>query len=354
MTTGPFDTAAGMVLDAGERLGIGLLLTRTGRIVGANHVAGRLLGFGASTLVGRTLMEAFLDHRIEELVAGAPRDGAGPLEVSTLGEPRLMLEVRSWPSGAGSAWIAVQDVTEIQRLRRIRAEFIDNLAHELRTPLASVRLLSELLALELDRADVPARAREVARKIDIETARLAQMATELLDLAAIEQGEAPLRREDVELAGVVNDVLERLRPQAQGSGVQLSARTSDDGQATDLTGDRESLSRMIQNLVDNAIKFSPSGAEVEVGVSSGAAGLIVSVADRGPGIPAAERDRVFERFYKVDRARGGPGGTGLGLSIARHIAERHGGRIWVEGREGGGSTFVAELPRRAPGGQAGG
>ncbi len=338
-----------------ERLGIGLLRTDDGRsITDANRSAARLLRFFSPTMTGRTLMEAFLDHRVDELVAGVASGSSGSLDISTTGEPRLVLEVRAWSAPDRSAWISIQDVTEIQRLRRMRAEFIDNLAHELRTPLASVRLLSESLAMELEHADVPARAREIAVKIDVESARLAQMVTELLDLAAIEQGEAPLRIETIDLAEVVTSVLDRLRPQAEGTGVRLNSTVSDASGPAILAGDQESIERLVQNLVDNAIKFSPRGAEVTVTLHQADSELLVEVADQGPGIPESDRDRVFERFYKVDRARGGPGGTGLGLSIARHIAERHGGRIWVESREGVGSRFFVAFPRRAAGDQAAG
>jgi two-component system phosphate regulon sensor histidine kinase PhoR len=342
-------------LAAADRLGAGLMRVDDERIIAeANVTVARLLGFPGRSLVGRTLMEAFLDHRVEELVAGAGEVDAGPIEVMTIAQPRALLEVSAWREEDGAAWVSAQDVTEIQRLRRIRAEFIDNLAHELRTPLASIRLLSEAMALELVRVDVSSRARELAFKIDVESARLAQMVTELLDLAAIEQGESPLRRDAMDLVDVISTVIDRLQPQATGSDVQLSAvlpHTASD--LTRFAGDQESISRMLQNLVDNAIKFSPAGSEVRVRLRSEDSELIVEVSDQGPGIPEADRDRVFERFYKVDRARGGPGGTGLGLSIARHIAERHGGRIWVESREGAGSTFTVALPRSRPDDQAG-
>jgi two-component system phosphate regulon sensor histidine kinase PhoR len=244
-----------------------------------------------------------------------------------------------------TAWVALEDVTELRRLQRIRREFIDNLSHELRTPLATIRLLTELLIGELAELDVPPRVRERVAKIDVETGHPARMVSELLDLARIEQAVDQIDLADVSLPGLVRSVLDRIRTFADGQGVVLVSELADDGSLPAIRADEERLGQLLVNLLHNAVKFSPRGSEVTVRATLTGSDVVISVLDHGPGIPRADLDRIFERFYKVDKARvRGMGGTGLGLSIARHIAEAHGGRIWVESQEGRGSTFHLSIP----------
>jgi two-component system, OmpR family, phosphate regulon sensor histidine kinase PhoR len=331
-----------------DALQIGLVrIDGRGRIVLANEASHRYLGRQPGGLVGKTTMEAFVDHRIADLTRAARRSGSAHLELVSAGEPQLTLTVRArrLPDRAG-LWVVLEDVSELKRLRRIRAEFIDNLSHELRTPLTTVRLLTETLALELDRTPLPPRIRDSIVKIDVETGHLVQMVNELLDLAKIEQGEAPLRLEDVDLGRIVEATLDRLRLYAERQGVRLRGEMP--GLAADRTirGDEERLGQLLINLVHNAVKFSPQGGDVVVRLRPNSAELLLEVQDHGVGIAREDLDRIFERFYKVDRARAREGGgTGLGLAIARHIVERHGGRIWAESEEGKGSLFHVALPR---------
>jgi two-component system phosphate regulon sensor histidine kinase PhoR len=188
--------------------------------------------------------------------------------------------------------------------------------------------------------------RNQVEKLDVETGHLVQMVSELVDLAAIEQGEAPLRLVAVDPNVVVERLLDRVRTFADRQGVTLSAALHDDPAARTLRGDEERLGQLLLNLVHNAVKFTEAGGSVEVRTRVDGDDLLIEVADTGIGIRRADLGRVFERFYKADRARTGTsGGTGLGLSIARHIAERHGGRIWAESEIGKGSTFTVALPR---------
>ncbi|HSH22154.1 MAG TPA: HAMP domain-containing sensor histidine kinase, partial [Candidatus Caenarcaniphilales bacterium] len=190
------------------------------------------------------------------------------------------------------------------------------------------------------------RVRDSIVKIDVETGHLVQMVDELLDLSRIEQGESSLQLGDVDLGAVVDAVLERLGSYAERQGVGLRSEVPPTADARTIRGDRERLGQVVVNLVHNAVKFSNPGGEVVVRVRPGAATLVVEVEDHGVGIPRAELSRIFERFYKVDRARQrGAGGTGLGLAIARHVVERHGGRIRAESTEGVGSRFIVTLPR---------
>ncbi len=314
-------------------------------VVTANETAARLLARSAAGLPGRSVMEAFTDHRLEEIVQAALRTGAaaGELTIRTTDAPTLLVRARRTPGG--DAWLVLEDVSELRRLQRIRTEFIDNLAHELRTPLTTVSLLAETLALDADQ--LPPRTAERIAKIEVETGHLVQMVNELLDLSKIESGSTALVLADVDLAHLASATLERLSLFAERQGVRLVIDVVES--IPRVRGDGERLGQALLNLLHNAVKFSPTGTEVVVRVTATAHEVVVAVVDHGQGIARAALPRVFERFYKGDRARTrGVGGTGLGLSIARHVVEAHGGRIWVESEEGIGSTFAFALPVHGP------
>ncbi len=290
-------------------------------------------------------MEAFIDHGVEDILERARQDGAANGELAAREGERPALVVRARRSPAEGVWLVLEDVTELRRLQRIRAEFVDNLSHELRTPITTVRLLAETLTREMDEAGASARARDMVGKIDVETGHLAQMVSELLDLSRIEQGGAPLYLDDVDLCLVVRGSLERLALFAERQGVALVADLPTE--PIWIRGDDDRLGQVLVNLLHNAVKFSPEGGQVTARASAAEREVVVSIEDHGVGIPRADLDRVFERFYKVDKARvRGKGGTGLGLAIARHIVEGHGGRIWVESVEGQGATFRFAIPLR--------
>ena len=311
------------------------------RVHSANAAAHRALERRPGSLVSRTLMEAFLDHRLEALVRGAAAGVAGVLESESLEGTSLV--VRAGPAAGGGAWVSLENISELVRLRRMRSELIDNISHELRTPLANVRLLTEMLSDDLAEADVSDRVRERVATIDVETGHLVQMINELLDLSRLENAATQIRHDEVELAPLVGATLRRLQTFATRQGVALLARLPEGLPA--VRGDEERLERLLLNLLHNAIKFSPDSGTVIVTADEHPDSVVVSVIDEGVGIPVQDQPRVFERFYKVDRARQrGLGGTGLGLAIARHIAEAHAGRIWLESAEGKGSTFSFALP----------
>jgi two-component system phosphate regulon sensor histidine kinase PhoR len=226
----------------------------------------------------------------------------------------------------------------------MRTEFIDNLSHELRTPITNVNLLAETLARGAD--ELPPRARDRVERIQVEAAQLAQMVSELLDLAAIEAGQ-PLLLSEVDLADVSRAQAERLRVFGERQGVEIVVDAPE--VLPPVRGDAARLGQAILNLVHNAVKFSEPGDRVVVRVAASGDDVTVAVVDEGAGIPRADLGRVFERFYKVDRARQrAVGGTGLGLSIVRHVVEAHGGRITVASDEGVGSTFTITLPVEGP------
>ena len=341
--------AAAWVRDVGvlvDLVGIGVIRVSDDLVVvSANDTAARLLARRSGSLPGRSVMEASTDHRLEEVVRTALQTGSavGEMTIRTADAPTLLVRARRMP--AGDAWLVLEDVTELRRLQRIRTEFIDNLAHELRTPLTTVSLLAETLAL--DAARLPPRTAERIAKIEVETGHLVQMVNELLDLSKIESGSTALVLQDVDLTALAHATVERLALFAERQGVGLVVDA--DPRLPLVRGDGERLGQALLNLLHNAVKFSPAGSDVVIRVGASEHEATLTVTDHGPGIPRAALPRVFERFYKGDRARTrGVGGTGLGLSIARHVVEAHGGRIWVDSEEGRGSTFGFAIPVIGP------
>lgn len=314
------------------------------RVAYANLTAHTYLDRAPGSMVGRTAIEAFIDHRIEAIAARARNQGFGTGEVTIGPEDGITLEIRARRSGVSGVWLVMEDVSELRRLQRIRTEFLENLSHELRTPLSTVSLLAETLARDAEREDatVTPRMRDRIAKIEVETGNLVQMVNELLDLTRIESGRPMLRLHDVNLAELARGSIERLRLFAERQGVELSLTAEADLPL--VRGDADRLGQVLVNLLHNAVKFSPDGGPVTVAVRRQGDEVVTSVSDRGIGIPRSAQARVFERFYKVDRARVRGGGTGLGLAISRHVVQGHDGRIWVESEEGVGSTFSFAIP----------
>jgi two-component system, OmpR family, phosphate regulon sensor histidine kinase PhoR len=329
-----------------ELVGIGVVRVAPDlTVVGANDTAHRLVGRRPGTMVGRSVLEAFTDHHAEEIARTALEAGSAAGELTVRLEQGATLLVRGRRTPGGDAWLVLEDVSELRRLQRIRTEFIDNLSHELRTPLTTVSLLAETLAA--DAGSLPPKAAERVAKIEVETGHLVQMVNELLDLSRIESGFAPDAVDDVDLGRLAATTVERLRLFAERHGATLEVDAPAEVPA--VRGDRERIGQALLNLLHNAVKFSPPGSVVAVRVTPAESEVVVAVEDHGPGIPASDLPRIFERFYKVDRARTrGTGGTGLGLSIARHVVEAHGGRIWAESVEGAGSTFSFAIPVTGP------
>lgn len=258
---------------------------------------------------------------------------------------------RQLPASSPRAYfaISIEDLTELRRLERVRRDFIANISHELRTPLASVRLLAETLEEAIDTD--PERAQEFVEKIENEVQHLSSLVTELLELARIESGQMPMTIEPVGAEQLVREVMARMLPLAQRHRVTL--RTEIAQGETQVAADSKQIARVLVNLVHNAIKFTPSGGEVVIGTRAQEEGRTQQffVRDTGVGIRPEELPRIFERFYKADRARSkadyigpGGGGSGLGLAIARHVVEAHGGRISAQSVPGQGSAFLFTLP----------
>ncbi|HEX9069124.1 MAG TPA: ATP-binding protein [Ktedonobacterales bacterium] len=347
-----------------------VLVTDTSRVVlTANPAALKLLDLPREQVEGR-LIARLLQHYdatnmlIDAMKTGEPRErviqrdttgelwhiGATPLRLGGA----LPGTSRADPDGTYLV-VTIEDLTEIRRLETVRRDFVAHVSHELRTPLASVRLLAETARDAVERD--PAAARGFADRIIGEVDHLRQMVSELLALAQAESGSASLQLEPTDMSGLVEVVMERMRPIATERGVTLLADLPED--VPDAQVDSRRMVQVLTNLVDNALKFTEEGGTVRVtthvNAHDGAKPLLaISVSDTGIGIPQDELPRVFERFYKVDRSRArsasGPhaasqaSGTGLGLAIAKHLVELHGGRIWAESRPGQGSTFTFTVP----------
>jgi two-component system phosphate regulon sensor histidine kinase PhoR len=328
-----------------DLVGVGIVrLTDDLRVEVANTAAHHFLARDAGSMIGHTAIEAVGDHRIEAIARKARDEGSATGEVAVRGEDGARFIVRARRSPILGVWLVLEDVAELRRLQRIRAEFIDNLSHELRTPITTVGLLTETLARDADAAGsaVPAKMRERIGKLEVETGNIAQMVSELLDLARIESGNRPLHLDDVNLGELAAESAERLRPFAERQGVGIRVEVGPD--MPSVRGEAARLGQVFANLIHNAVKFSGQGTEVVVGVRRDGDVLTAWVADRGIGISATDQARIFERFYKADRSRSGRSGTGLGLAIARHVVEDHGGVIRVESAEGAGSTFAFTIP----------
>jgi signal transduction histidine kinase len=233
---------------------------------------------------------------------------------------------------------------ELQRVNKIRRDFVANVSHELKTPATSLKLLAESLEETLE--EDPVQARLFAAQLKRETERLAQLITDLLDLARIESQESMDYPGVVDVRGVLMSVLSRMRRVARKKDITLQWKRFGKAAQYTVRGDETQLTSMFTNLVDNAVKYTPPGGRVEVVGGSEGSEIVVRIADTGIGIPEGKLSRIFERFYRVDKARSkATGGTGLGLSIVRHVAQNHGGRVTVESTPGEGSVFTVHLPR---------
>ena len=297
----------------------------------------------AEGLVDARHGDALAAHLLGSVVDEAVRTGARTRTLELQGPPRRVLEVQAQavPAGGGSdATVAlVQDVTERHHLDAMRRDFVANVSHELRTPGGALGALAEALCQE----DDPAVMRRLGARINAEADRAAGLINDLLDLSRVE-GAAGTRPEPLVAGRLVAEAVARIRAGADERAIRIVQRGTDGAVA--LTADAAQLVSALANLLDNAVKYSDPGSTVEVEVLSGPREVSFRVTDRGIGIPARDHERIFERFYRVDRARSREtGGTGLGLAIVRHVAINHGGRVTVESREGEGSTFALILPR---------
>lgn len=325
-----------------------LLLDSDGHVELCNDSLRRLLGTSGDVR-GRTIMEALRLHELPGVVARASKEGqvlGFELTLPGLEQRCLQINVTALKNLQGlpqGMVLVFHDTTHAKHLENARKEFVANVSHELRTPLSIIKgYVETLLGGAREDPDVALR---FLKTIEKHADRLTFLVEDLLTISRLESGQVVLHRKLIPLAPLITHAIDGLMPLAKDRNVQFDNRISEDIQ---VFADTNRLEQVVCNLADNAIKYGRSGGKVVFEARKTEDGLIeASVADDGPGIPAESRERIFERFYRVDRARSREqGGTGLGLAIVKHIVQSHGGKVWVKSEVGKGSVFYFTLPAR--------
>jgi len=331
------------VLDSGSDAV--LAVDAEGRITFASRAVEPLLQRRPQETVGNPFVWAMPEDQVVQALRDARQTGERQSLIIERPKGRF-LQVSAALIAGGGDWVTLvvfHDVTEAKRLEETRRDFIANVSHELRTPLASIKSVVE--TLQSGALDDKVAALDFLSRADAEVDRLVQMVTELLELSRLESGQAPLAMEPVDVGRMLEQTVERMLSQAKRKGLKLALEIAPD--LPSIVGDAQRLEQAVVNLLDNAIKFTPEGGSVRVSARLVDGAVQVEVEDTGAGISAEKLPRIFERFYKVDRARGDRG-TGLGLAVVKHTVELHGGTISARSREGHGSTFTVTLPASNP------
>jgi two-component system phosphate regulon sensor histidine kinase PhoR len=332
---------AGQILDALDD-GV-LLLDGAGRLLVANPAARSWFGLPDDLRPGLSTRRVVGVPQVSDLAEQAAEAKAPVVGTVSLvfPEPRT-LTMRAFPLAdrgpTGRIVVTMTDITQRRRLEVLRRDFVANASHELKTPVAAVRALAETLLTALP--DDPDAGRRFAERIGREAERLDALVRDLLDLSRVERG--TLDVEPVDLVGLAKEVTGGYADRAEERRVKLHTELRAD---VSIRGDRAQLGLLLSNLLDNAIRHTPAKGSICVRLHTTESRAVLQVADTGEGIPAGELPRVFERFYRVDKARARlTGGTGLGLAIVRHVAEAHGGTVRAQSELGEGSTFTVMLP----------
>ena len=312
-----------------DALPIGVVLADPSGQTKVENVAARAYHGHAAVLV---------QEAVERHVRQAVRGVASGQMVEFIGPPRTVLAIHAIPLEDGGALVTVDDVSERARLDAIRTDFVANISHELKTPVGALAVLAEALV----DMDDPAAARGLAEKVVNEAHRAARTIDDLLELSRTELGGAAAK-DVVPIAQVIDDAVGRAQAAAEHHLIKLSVFNGPGD--LHVVGSHRQLVSAVANLIENAVKYSDTGSEVVVESRLHDGWIEITVTDTGVGIPARDIDRIFERFYRVDRARSrDTGGTGLGLSIVRHVATNHSGEVTVQSREGEGSVFTIRVP----------
>jgi two-component system sensor histidine kinase SenX3 len=298
----------------------------------------RLRNRAAGAYVGARHGEALVAQAIAEELRRARETGPCRRNLDLFGPPRRLLAITASPLAGGGAVAIVDDVSERRRLDAIRRDFVANISHELKTPIGALGALAEAIGVTDDSEVV----HRLAARMAGESLRVGQIIDDLLSLSRIEADETPLS-EQVRIGDVVHEAVLRVQPLADARRITIDV--SGVGATHTVLGDPRQLVAAVSNLLENACKYSDDGSDVAVRSRVERSWVELDVEDHGVGIPSTDLDRVFERFYRVDRARSREtGGTGLGLAIVRHVASNHRGEVRVQSTEGVGSTFTLRLP----------
>ncbi|MHC5063280.1 MAG: ATP-binding protein [Planctomycetota bacterium] len=313
-----------------------------------NSAARRLISLSEDEPIGRSLWELTRITEITKAVDGCIEEGIPTVEEISLSEEHsdLVLRLAAAPfredqGDSIGCVLVLQDLTELRRLEKVRRDFVANVSHELKTPLTAIHGFVEVL--HDDPEMETGQRHSFLTKALAATERLSAILRDLFSLARIEAADGALAKEPVDLGGLTANCLREARAAAEIKGMKLEMHSP--AQPISIIGDPEALATAVSNLLDNAIKYSPEGSQVDLFCDLDDGSARIRVRDQGPGIPASAQERVFERFYRVDKDRSRIlGGTGLGLSIVRNVLSAHGGEVSLESEVGKGSEFTIKLP----------
>jgi two-component system phosphate regulon sensor histidine kinase PhoR len=319
------------------------------RLLFANDAANRLFGLGPAA-VGRLVAEVIRSPKVQEALdatlAGPEPHRAEIAEGWPRGRTRV-LSVQGTPlpgSPPPGAVLVFHDVTEMRHLERVRQDFVANASHELKTPLSAIKAYTETLldgALHDEEVNV-----RFLHQIDEQADRLNRLILDMLNLARLESGEGAYQHGPLRVAPAIVRCVEAQRDRAEAKGLDYALEVDPSAEPAVAIADEEAIRQILDNLTDNAIKYTPDGGRVRVALTASADAITLEVADTGIGIPRDDLPRIFERFYRVDKARSRAlGGTGLGLSIVKHLVGSLGGQVDVDSRLGAGSSFTVRIPR---------
>jgi two-component system phosphate regulon sensor histidine kinase PhoR len=315
-----------------------------GAVLLSNQAATDLLGFTPQQMEGRRLVELTRDYALHQLITRCLNSGEQQHGQIELLRPRRVLSTVATPLRAGGSpgtLLTFHDLTRVQQVETSHREFVSNVSHELRSPLASIKAMVE--TLEDGALGDQKRAPDFLQRIHRDVDRMTRLVNDLLELSRLESGQLPLELRTVDLLPLLQEVAGQFQERAAAQGVALEVQALDG--LPPVQGDPDRLRQVLVNLVDNALKFTPAQGRVAISAGGEGANLVeVRVTDTGFGIAREHLPHVFERFYKAERSRH-EGGTGLGLSIVKQIVEALGGQVRVESQEGLGSTFIFTVPR---------
>ena len=318
-----------------------LVLDRQGRLQLVNRAAQQMLHVD-SNAIGRRYLEVIRHPDISaQLTAALRGDDVEPQELALGRDTARMFVARAAPVTAidAGAVLVLHDITDLRRADQMRRDFVANVSHELRTPLTAIRGYVEALIDERPDAEQTRRFLEIIAR---HSERMERLVKDLLRLARLDARQEMLEIAPCELQHVFKAVVTDLAPTIEAKRQRVTVAVAPD--ACTIQADAAKLHDIVRNLVENAVNYSPDEADVRLEAARRNGSITIVVADSGPGIPPADLLRVFERFYRVDKARSRPGGTGLGLAIVRHLVELHGGHAKAENRPEGGARFTVTLP----------
>lgn len=323
-----------------------LAVDKEGKILLVNQAASNTFGLG-NKVMGRPIWEVLQNEQINPLVKETLRSGESQIsELTNLSPSEKVFRLHITPirdsQGELGVAIILHDITDLKKLEKMRVEFVANVSHELKTPLASIKGFVE--TLQEGALNEPENAMKFLSIIERHTNRLTDLINDLLSLSKIESGETPLELKRIKLLPFINKTVATFDDRIRKKRHSLTVNVQDG--SLEIAADKALLDQALSNLLDNAIKYTPPGGKITVSATDTGRHIELAVSDNGIGIPEQDLPRIFERFYRVDKARSREmGGTGLGLAIVKHIVLAHGGTVFAKSKSGQGSTFTITFPK---------